>query len=76
MERGNEVARRDRALPHGERCLAALHRVLEHVVEHEHPTGDHEPRPSLVVAERDIERVATVDEHEPERSRPVGSHHR
>ena len=57
--------------PHVEGGLAAVGGVLEHVVEHEQPAGHHEARPSFVVGERDVERVAAVDEHEPERRRPV-----
>ena len=68
---GGEVAGLGRARPHVEGGLPAVGGVLEHVVEHEQAAGHHEARPSLVVAERDVERVAAVDEHEPERRRPV-----
>ena len=68
---GVEVAGLGRACPHFEGRLAAVGRVLEHVVEDEEAAGHHEARPSLVVGERDVERVATVDEHQPERRGPV-----
>ena len=40
-------------------------------MEHEHAARRDVRRPSLVVGERDVERVAAVDEHEPERRAPV-----
>ena len=61
----------DRALPHLERRLTAVGRVLEHVVEREHAARRDVRRPRLVVGERDVERVAAVDEEQPERRGPV-----
>ena len=42
----------DRALPDPERCLPALGRILEHVVEHERAAGREVAGPPLVVGER------------------------
>ncbi len=54
------------ALPDVERRLAALVRILEHVVEHEHAGRHDVAGPGLVVGHRDVVGVATVDEEEPE----------
>ena len=71
VEWGSKSPDSTRARPHVERGLAAVGGVLEHVVEDEQPARHHEARPSLVVGERDVERVTTVDEHQPERRGPV-----
>ncbi len=66
-----EGARCDGALPHLERRLAAVARVLEHVVEDEHAARRDVRRPGLVVGEHHVQSVTAVDEHEPERRAPV-----
>jgi hypothetical protein len=57
-----------------ERRLAAVSRILEHVMDREQPAGQHEPRPRLVVGRRHVEGVAAVDEQQAQRGAPVPGH--
>ena len=67
MNRPEATAR----LPNLERRLAAVARVLEHVVEDEHAARRDVRRPGLVVGQHNVEGVTAVDEHQPERRGPV-----